>query len=374
MWGIMNLKAYKTAMGTCWLLREGQVTVARFGPCSKMEAVGLLKKAERARSMDEVSKLLGIARDVTVSEWVEIYRERYLSHKAPATQRAEERLLKRVVALHGQRFLSAVTKGDLEDYKARRAKERHPRSGGPLSPWTVNADLRILKVIFSHAVDDGYLAVSPASRAFKLLRQDRAVIPQLGWEPVASLIKEAGRLHRIAILVVVKCGLRPGEALRLRVEDVREAGEFLRVRSTPERPTKARAERLVPLPLDARTWLEWLATWWVNPRTGAIGRRDPLKQPFLFCHADGRSIKSMKKALLGAQTRAGVGKLSFKLMRKLYASALAASNVHPEKVRLATGHADVQVLLQHYTVVDLEDVGRVVRSWPAIMEMPESLE
>ncbi len=369
----MNLKSYKTAMGTCWLLRERQVTVARFGPCSKTEAMRLLKKAERAHSMDEVSKLLGIARDVTVSEWVEIYRERYLPHKASATRRAEERLLKRVVAMYGERFLSMVTKGDLEDYKTKRAQERHPRSRSPLSPWSVNADLRILKGFFNRAVDDGYLAFSPASRAFKLLRQDRPVIPQLGWEPVFRLLEAAGRLLKVAILVVAKCGLRPGEALRLQVEDVREAREFLRVRSPPERPTKGRAERLVPLPPDVRTWLEWLATWWVNPRTGAIGRRDPLKQSFLFCHADGRSIQSLKKALLSAQTRAGVGKLSFKVMRKLYASALAAANVHPEKVRLATGHADVQVLLQHYTVVDLQDVSRVVRSWPAIAEMPESL-
>lgn len=371
----MNLKAYQTSKGTCWLIRDGQTVVARFGPCSKAEAVQILKKAERARSMDMASKQLGIARSFTVREWLAVYRGRYLPRKAANTQRSEKRMLNKIEELWGDRLLSSITKGDLEDYKTARAEARHSRTDRLLSPWTVNADLRILKHLFNTAVDDGHLAASPATRKFELLPQDRPVVPRIGWKPVFRLLQHAGRLLKVAILVVAKCGLRPGEVLHLQVKDVviAESG-FLPIRSTPTYRTKTRTERLVPVSADVLQWLQWLAAWWVNPRTGAVQRRDPATQPFLFCHEDGRPIRSLKKAMQLTQARAGVDGPSLKDLRKFYASHLAAANVHPEKVRLATGHADVQVLLDHYTSVDLEDVARVVQGWPTAPELPGASE
>jgi integrase len=279
-------------------------------------------------------------------------------------------VLKRLVALHGDKLLLALTKGNLEDYKAMRAKVMHARVARRLSPWSVNSELRILKCVLNRAVDDGYLMISPAARGFKFLRQDKPVVRRVAWETIFSLLRAARRPLNVVLLTAVKCGLRPGEVLKLQVTDVMEATDFLRITSTPDHPTKTRAERLVPLPDDVRAWLQWLVQWVVNPRTGKALVRDPLKQPYLFCHRNGIPIKSMKTAFTSLCAHVGIVGLRLKDLRKVYASALAEANVHPEKVRLATGHSDVKVLLEHYTTVELRDVTRVVRSWPCLEGPP----
>jgi integrase len=368
----MNLKRYQTAKGTCWLIRQGQHrTIARIGPCSREEALKWLKRAEQVQARREASSRLGVLEELTVQEYVEVYRKRYLLHKAPRTQKEEGRVLDRFVSVHGTQWLDAIRKADLEDYKAARARTT-TRGGQRLAPATVNIDVRYIKAFFNKAVEDGYLAMSPAGRFFKQLRVDRPVVPAVQWSVLTRFLESAPPLIMISALVGLKCGLRPGEVLRLRVEDVNEAGEFLRIRSTPVNPTKSRAERLVPLAADVRQCLMWLTTWWVHPRTGKVVKRDPVTQPYLFCHADGRPVGSFRRGFRELSERLGCRRLTPAVLRKVYASALAEAGVHPEKVRRATGHASIDVLLKHYTTVGLEEVAKVVKTWPKARRLRSS--
>jgi integrase len=363
----MNLKRYQTAQGTCWLLRQGQRSVAKLGPCSHAEALKYLKQAERAYRRQEASRALGDVEQITVQEYVEIYRKRYLRHKAPRTQQEEKKVQDRFVKVYGSQLLDRITKANLEDYKAARS-EVLTREERPLAPTTVNIDIRYLKVIFSKAVEDGYLSVSPAGRLFKQLRVDRPVIPEVKWANISRLLLAAQRrpLVMIYALVTLKCGLRPSETLRLTVEDVAESGDYLRIRSTPVNPAKSRSERLVPLASDARAWLEWLAMWWVQPRNGKIVKRDPKTQPYLFCHANGKPVKSFRHGLRDLSEGLGMKRMTPAVFRKVFSSALGEEDVHPEKVRLATGHATIDVLLKYYTTVGLKVISKAINKWPKV--------
>lgn len=366
----MNLKRYQTAQGTCWLLRQGQRSVAKLGPCSHAEALKYLKQAERVYRRQEASTALGIVEQLTVQEYAEIYRKRYLLLKAHRTQQEEKKVLDRFVKVYGSQLLDRITKANLEDYKAARS-EVLTREKRPLAPSTVNIDIRYLKVFFNKAVEDGYLSVSPAGRLFKQLRVDRPVVPEVKWANLSRLFGAAQTrpLVMIYALVTLKCGLRPGETLRLTVEDVAEAGRYLRIRSTPMNPTKSRTERLVPLASDAREWLGWLAMWWVHPRNGKIVKRDPKTQPYLFCHANGKPVGSFRHGLRDLSEGLGMKRLTPAVFRKVFSSALGEADVNPEKVRLATGHATIDVLLKHYTAVKLNEVARVINTWPKV-ELP----
>ncbi len=366
----MNLKPYPTANGTCYLLRQGQRVMAKLGPCSEAEAIKFRKQAERVYARQEASRVLGIMEQLTVQEYVEIYRERYLLHKAPRTRREEGRVLDRFVRVYGPQWLDRITKADLEDYKAIRSRAV-TREGRQLAPSTVNIDIRYVKVFFNKAVEDGYLSASPAGRLFKQLRVDRPVVPEVKWTNLSRFLRAARSrpLLMIYALVTLKCGLRPGETLRLTVDDVTESGRFLRIRSTPVNPTKSRAERLVPLASDARQWLKWLAVWWVPPRIGKIVKRDPKIQPYLFCHANGKPVISFRHGFRDLSEGLGVKRLTPAVFRKVFSSALGEADVNPEKVRLATGHATIDVLLKHYTTVRLDEVAKVINTWPKV-ELP----
>lgn len=363
----MNLKRYQTAQGTCWLLRQGQRTMAKLGPCSRAEALKYLRQAERAYARQEASRELGIVEQLTVQEYAEIYRKRYLRLKAHRTQQEEKKVLDRFVKVYGSQLLERITKANLEDYKAARS-EVVTREKRPLAPSTVNIDVRYLKVFFNKAVEDGYLSVSPAGRLFKQLRVDRPVVPEVKWTNLSRFLR-AAQIRPLVMtyaLVTLKCGLRPSETLRLTVEDVAEAGRFLRIRSTPMNPTKSRAERLVPLTSDAREWLRWLAMWWVHPRNGKIVKRDPKTQPYLFCHADGKPVGTFRHGLRHLSEGLGMKRMTPAVFRKVFSSALGEEDVHPEKVRLATGHATIDVLLKHYTNVGLNEISKAISKWPKV--------
>jgi site-specific recombinase XerD len=95
-------------------------------------------------------------------------------------------------------------------------------------------------------------------------------------EEVATLINAiADPMHRLCAQTAYGCGLRVGEVVRLRIEDIDSARMMLDVRQA-----KGRKDRCVPLPprlLEAfrAHWLKHRPASWPFPGTGAVGRLHP---------------------------------------------------------------------------------------------------
>lgn len=146
----------------------------------------------------------------------------------------------------GDRRLSAVRPSEVQAWATGRSQV--------LAPSTVRALVRLLRSIYNSAVLDRLVASSPVVRV-ALPRDDRERVVPLSIEQVQALADAMRERSRAMVITQAGLGLRLGELLALRVQDV----DFLRrtarvefqiaprskVRVEPKTP---RSRRTIPLP------------------------------------------------------------------------------------------------------------------------------
>jgi integrase len=123
-----------------------------------------------------------------------------------------------------------------------------------LAPSTLRILVTLVRGAFTAAALDHLVAANPFARV-TLSRVERARIVSLTVEQVSALADAIGDRYRAMVIVQAACGLRIGELLALRTQDVDFLRRTLRVedqidRVTRERvpPKTPRSRRTVPLP------------------------------------------------------------------------------------------------------------------------------
>ncbi|MCO7193961.1 site-specific integrase [Pseudonocardia sp. McavD-2-B] len=263
----------------------------------------------------------------------------------------------------GARRLTAVRPSDVQAWVTDRAAH--------MAPSTLRALVKFVRSVFRAAVDDHRIARSPFVRiALPRHEQDR-VVP-LTVEQVRALADAVVVRHRALIITQAGIGLRIGELLALRAQDVDFVRRTVRVehqidRRSRERvpPKTPRSRRTVPLPtVVAEALAEHLAAHPAAP-DGLIfhtaeGR--PLLQEFVSRDVFGPGVR-----------RAGLpdGTTSHDL-RHHYASVLLAAGESVLAVAERLGHEDATLVLTTYghLMPDSEDRTRkaVDGAWSALPE------
>ncbi|NNB96678.1 site-specific integrase [Corallococcus exiguus] len=177
----------------------------------------------------------------------------------------------------GKKLLQEVTPADLDAMTASLRKK--------LAPGSINLALIRVSSVYRWAhkarIFRGENPVEEAARVRVPVRAPRALTaPQL-----QALLKAAGR-WRLLFLVAAWCGLRKGELLGLKWDDVDLNERVIHVRRSYDRETtKGRRERIVPMPAwladelhDAR---KAMVSGWVFP-----GRKGKMRQGEHFRTAD----------------------------------------------------------------------------------------
>lgn len=140
---------------------------------------------------------------------------RYLEtivHLKPKTLQDYESLLRsRVLPELGKRQVGSIRPADLKRWVAGMAADG-------LSPARIRHAYRLAAAILRSAVDDGYIAVSPA-RGMKLPRLTLPEITALTSEEVERLAEVIDEPYGVWVLVTAYTGLRYGEAAALRRKD-----------------------------------------------------------------------------------------------------------------------------------------------------------
>jgi integrase len=124
-----------------------------------------------------------------------------------------------------------------------------------LAPTTLRQAVGLLRSVYGAAVLDRLVASSPVVRV-QLPRHERERVVPLSVEQVAALTRAMPERYRAVVLTQVGLGLRIGELLALRVQDVDFLRRTVRIewqftqgskgaRSEPKTP---RSKRTVPLP------------------------------------------------------------------------------------------------------------------------------
>jgi integrase len=163
--------------------------------------------------------------------------------------------------------LDAIGPAVLEPYKASKLKEG-------LAAKSVNNHLAILRTLLNLVVEWGELAFAPKLKQLKVQHKD---IQFLSFEESDRFVQAAAPEWKTFLVTALKTGLRVGELLALRWEDIDLVAGRLTVRRTlwhnQEGTPKGGRNREVPLS---------------NEAVATLKAHRHLRGDYVFCQKDGR--------------------------------------------------------------------------------------
>jgi len=191
-----------------------------------------------------------------LEDFIERYKEDYVEVKAARSKRQLVGRLEAIKeALGADTFLNSITAGDLQRFLARGLR-------GGWSPATYNRYRTRLHNMFRKAVDWDLLLNNPAAR-LERLKENKLGDRYLNDQELSDLldacdrIAEKGASIRPLVALSACTGMRQGEIMGLRWEDIEPDLAFVTLRGSE---TKTGEPRRVPLVAEARRILESFGT------------------------------------------------------------------------------------------------------------------
>ncbi len=326
---------------------------------------GSKKDAERERVRLLHSYNNGVYQEPTreptgeyLRRWIRDYAK---THVAASTyERYEDIVEKHLIPALGHVPLSRLSPQDIRAHYSRAQQAgRHDRKGG-LSPTTVLQHHRILREALKHAVTEGLLVANPADRvpAPRRVRCEMPTLDEAQTCQLLDLVRET-KLH-IPVLLAVASGLRRGEILALRWQDVdlkagtvavRQALESTKKGLAFKQPKTQKSRRLVPVPPFA---IEALRDHWRRQAEERLRLGPAYVNHDLVCPApDGRpwDPDSLSPAFTKLVRRSGLPHIRFHDLRHGHATLLLKHGIHPKIVSERLGHSTVGLTLDTYSHV-----------------------
>ncbi len=197
-----------------------------------------------------------------------------------------------------------------------------------------------LRFFFTHVLDSAHFL-----NGIPRPRPDRNLPAVLGRADAARIVRVSlNPKHRALLMLLYSAGLRVGEVVRLRVEDIDPARGLIRVRAAKGR--KDRYTLLSDRALDAIR--EYMRTWspvsWLFPGT------PPTRH---------LAVRSAQKVVENARTQAGIGThATAHTLRHSFATHLLEAGTDLRYIQELLGHASPKTT-QIYTHVSRRDLGNI---------------
>jgi integrase len=192
-----------------------------------------------------------------IADGIELFANHIKVH-SPAKPRTLERY--REVLAHFQRILGkkkyveAVGRSDIDDYKIERSCEVVGDERRPVSPATINFEVNVLRTFFYYLIRERGLAIENPCARFKPLRAEKE---RLKRRPPTYSRAELGRLfaacdqeERAMFATLLLTGLRKEELAHLGWDDLDLKKAVVRVRAKDNFVPKDYEERENPIPPD----------------------------------------------------------------------------------------------------------------------------
>lgn len=280
-------------------------------PEEAMKALEIAVKEEYDKAHGLVQK-----RPPTFRELADVYLRDY----AKVNKRSwldDDYRLKVLKCFFGDYPLGEITPQLIEQFRASRLELKNAKA-------TVNRYLALLKRMFSLAVEWGFSNSNPAQRVRKFPEhefiKERILTPE---EEAALLGKCHGRLKPI-VIAALNTGMRRGELLALRCEDIDLRRNLLWVKKS-----KSGKQRAIPVNRTLRATLRDLPSF-------DAGRGSVFE------------AANIQAAFEKARTDAGVPDLRFHDLRHTFATRLVDRGVDIITIQKLLGHSTV-VITQRYT-------------------------
>jgi len=228
----------------------------------------------------------------------------------------------------GHLRLDAIRMEQIEAFKKTKLDEK-------LAKKTVNNYLTILRRILVVAAEWGKLASVPH---VKWLKAPEPEFDFLDFDEARRLLAAVDSQWQVMITIALRCGLRQGELLGLRWEDIDLVSGRLMVRQSIVRGVvgtpKSGKKREVPLSDEA---------------LAALKSHRHLRGELVFCAADGKPLTKgdCKWPLWNACKRAGLRRVGWHVLRHTFASHLAMRGVPLKAIQELLGHATIEMTMRY---------------------------
>ncbi len=265
----------------------------------------------------------------TIKEFSTHFMEVATAQNRPSSVDSKRVILDRHILPHlGDRKLDAVRYAEVQDLKLKLL-------GRGLGPKTVNNVLTVLRRMLEIARKRELIAGVPD---MEWLKSPRPEFDFLTFEEAERLVVAGRDEWQTMILVALRTGLRQGELLGLRWEDVDLVAGRITVRRNIVRgrvgPPKSGKPREVPL----------------SPETlGSLKSHRHLRGELVFCDLGGRPLTKgeCKHPLWSTCKRAGLRRIGWHVLRHTFASHLVMRGAPLKAVQELLGHATITMTMRY---------------------------
>ena len=266
-------------------------------------------------------ELLGIT-DLTpirIADLVAKYTTWSEGRKAAHTLEDEQSVLCRLRARFGDTLAGKIARTDLDAYLSDRLTT--------VGPARHNRDLSLLKTLFRKAVEWDYARTNPAA-SMRKLREPPGRVRFLTDDERSRLLTACPDRLRTIVLLALNTGLRKGELLSLRWQDVDVKNRLLRIERS-----KNGDRRDIPMNQTVHDLLR------------AIPRR--VDTPYLFANTDGAPQQYLKTTWNTAIRKAKLEDFTFHDLRHTFASTLVMNGVDIRTVQTLLGHKSITMTMRY---------------------------
>lgn len=334
--------------------------------------------AQPAQSMPTVKAYL--------EDWLKTYAK---AHCKPSTYRGYQRSIeKQLIPAFGQYLLHHLKREQVKRFVAEKAEEVVAKAKSTkddntveLTParkkarWTIQGYLVPLKAAYNQAIEDGLVAMNPAARLGRLLRNTRdrrSHIRPLTGEEAAVLLREAEARYPVlapVLLCGVRAGLRLGELIGLQWGDVDFHGGFLEVRRavvmgevTTPKNHKIRRVDMSPQLRDTLQRLKEIRELEVMAKGAAMSA----ESVFLSPEGQQWDERNLRRGWYRLLSNAGLRRVRFHDLRHTWVSLLIQKGAHAKYIQEQAGHSSIQVTMDTYG--HLFPSGN--REWVSLLDEP----
>ena len=262
----------------------------------------------------------------------------------------------KLVPLLGDRLITTITPGMIEEYRATRRKE--PGCNGvSVKVATINRDLALLKHLFSYALRENWLERNPV-RHVKLEKENNARDRVMTPEEFERLQYHASPHLQAINAMAYHTGIRRGEILNLTWDRADLKAGLIRLKAED---TKTDDARSIPLTTD------------LTARLKNLYKIRYLNQSHVFL-VKGKSVHSVKTAFKAACRRAGIEGFRFHDFRHTAVTNMRRAGIDHLTIMRITGHKTLEVFKRYNSFLesDLKEAAQRFNTYLTLAHQPKN--
>ncbi len=299
----------------------------------------------------------------TLAQWLDTWMEEYKKPSLrPTTYEGYNFIIKTHItpATIGNIQLRHIQPSDLQRFYNAKLESGRADGKGGLSPRMIRYIHAILHGALKQAVREG-LVIRNVTEAVTLPRHQRKEFTPLTQEQVIKFLNSIKNdKFYPAILLDLGSGLRLGELLALRWQDVDLKNAVIRVRQSLasvkgqwlfQEPKSEKSRRSIPIPKDIITELK--AHKARQNQEKLLAGTAYQDHDLVFAMPDGNPLKvrSFQEHFEKLLSNAGMPRVRFHDLRHTYATLLLEAGEHPKVVQELLGHSQITMTLDTYSHV-----------------------